>query len=442
MINNMRDLGGIRTKDGRVLRQGMLVRSANLSEASSEDLKDVTTVIDLRTPKERDEAPDQCYNAQYLPIAIFESMVSGISHENESMTGRIPKMTWLYEQLILQCRETFRKVVLEIMEHDYRSGAVLWHCTEGKDRCGLTTALILEILGVDRETIMEDYLRTNRVNIPKADKIREQVAAFHGQEYADSVYQAYIADEDYLNAAWNAMEENSIGEYLEIDEQMIHDFREKILEDENRAIIFDLDGTLWDSSEQVSIIWNHVFERHPDIKVRLTKNDVTGFMGKTMEQIGEMLFPDKDMAFCTGIMDECAEEENIYLAEHGAVLFDGLRETIDTLKKDYSLYIVSNCQGGYIEAFQKAHGFVDDFDDIEMSGRTGKTKGENIRILMERNHIKKAVYVGDTAGDEEAARYAGIPFIYAAYGFGKPVSPDQTIYAVTELPDVISHMMA
>jgi len=186
----MRDLGGMKTKDGRVIRPGMLMRSAQLSEAEGDDLKGISEVIDLRTPKERLEAPDQTWYSCYSPMPIFETIMPGISHEDE-LTGRsVPDMTKLYEKLMKECADTFRDVLLEIMNHDYDSGAVLWHCTEGKDRCGMTSALILEMLGVSREFIMEDYLKTNRINLPKARKIQQQAAAIYGAEVAEGVYQA------------------------------------------------------------------------------------------------------------------------------------------------------------------------------------------------------------------------------------------------------------
>ena len=99
------------------------------------------------------------------------------------------------------------------------------------------------------------------------------------------------------------------------------------------------------------------------------------------------------------------------------------------------MYIVSNCQDGYVPAFLHAHKLEEYFVDIEMSGRTGLDKGNNIALLMKRNRIKTAVYVGDTDGDEKAARFAGIPFIYAGYGFGKAVSPDAVIMDIRELPE-------
>ena len=68
-----------------------------------------------------------------------------------------------------------------------------------------------------------------------------------------------------------------------------------------------------------------------------------------------------------------------------------------------------------------------------MSGRTGMDEGRNIKLIMERNGIDNAVYVGDTEGDENAARYAGIPFIWASYGFGKAKSPDKVIRSIKDI---------
>ena len=81
------------------------------------------------------------------------------------------------------------------------------------------------------------------------------------------------------------------------------------------------------------------------------------------------------------------------------------------------------------------------FDDIECWGNNELPKGENNKLIMKRNHVTNAVYVGDTAGDEESARVAGIPFIYAAYGFGKALSPDYTINAFTELPELLERLV-
>jgi len=88
------------------------------------------------------------------------------------------------------------------------------------------------------------------------------------------------------------------------------------------------------------------------------------------------------------------------------------------LKKSYTLYIVSNCQDGYIQAFLNYHKMWDYFEDFECSGKTSRFKGENIKLIIDRNNLDKAIYVGDTQGDLNAANLALIPFVYASYGFG------------------------
>ena len=233
MIQNKRDLGGLKTKDGRRVKPGMFIRSAQLAEAEEQDLEGISTIIDLRTVAEREEKPDQACGREYLPIPIFEKVnegIDGVSHEEKKQQSVIPDMAVLYGILMKVYADSFRRVMLAILEHDYSKGAVLWHCTEGKDRCGMTTALILEALGVDRETITQDYLKTNLVNIPKAEAIRERTIRTHGKEMADSIYQAFIADERYLNSAWEEMGNDYITGRLGISEEMLEKFRNKALE--------------------------------------------------------------------------------------------------------------------------------------------------------------------------------------------------------------------
>ena len=230
MIQNMRDLGGLKTQDGKAIKPHCLIRSAHLYQAKESDLNGITTVIDLRTAGESAQAPDQTWHCEYLPLPVFTEEEAGISHEQEISAQLIPDMAYLYGRLIRECTASFRRILLTIMEHDYMSGAVLWHCTEGKDRCGLITALILETLGVNRETIMEDYLKTNVVNLPKAVRIHDRLLHTQGKAMAEAAYQAYIADERYLQAAWDAMGEGYVRSKLGIDEETISRFNKVVLE--------------------------------------------------------------------------------------------------------------------------------------------------------------------------------------------------------------------
>lgn len=185
------------------------------------------------------------------------------------------------------------------------------------------------------------------------------------------------------------------------------------------SIIFDLDGTLWDAVDNILISWNEVINRHSDLAKPITKAQLTECMGLKMDDIAAKLFPylhrDKQLM----LLNECSEFELDYLAAHGARLFDGITEIIDTLSKTHRLFMCSNCQKGYIECFLSYFKLEKYFEDIECWGNTGLSKGENNSLIIKRNHLTAPVYVGDTDGDRLSAEKAGIPFIYAAYGFGQ-----------------------
>ncbi len=206
-------------------------------------------------------------------------------------------------------------------------------------------------------------------------------------------------------------------------------------------IMFDLDGTMWDSAESVADSWNEVFREADPTLPALTADDVHRVMGMTMKEISEVLQPAMNPAIREEVFERCCRHEVDYLYDHPGRLYPGLRETLDALREaGYDLAVVSNCQRGYVEAFLHSSGLGDRFIDYEEWERTGLSKGENIRLVMERNGYRRAVYIGDTAKDQEAAKAAGIPFIHAAYGFGKTVEPEGVIRDITELPEAVRRL--
>ncbi len=184
------------------------------------------------------------------------------------------------------------------------------------------------------------------------------------------------------------------------------------------GIIFDMDGTLWDSSEGVAKSWTEIVKKEYDKERVITQEDIQGVMGRTMDKIADALFPELSKEDRMGLLRKCCDYENEYLRIHGGVLYPDLEETLIALKENFDLYIVSNCQAGYIEAFLEHYGFGHYFKDIECYGNNDLPKSENIRKIVERNSLGKAVYVGDIQGDYDAATAAGLPFIHASYGFG------------------------
>ncbi|MDO4976097.1 MAG: HAD family hydrolase [Eubacteriales bacterium] len=209
-----------------------------------------------------------------------------------------------------------------------------------------------------------------------------------------------------------------------------------------KAIIFDLDGTLWDSTGYTCDIWNTVFSRYEDISIHMDQDLMGSLMGFTMEEIGQKLFPEFSPEKQMQIIDEIGEEEVRFLTVHGGKIYDGLENVLEELVETYDLYIVSNSQDGYVQSFLIAHHMESYFKDIEMSGRSGKDKEENIRLIMKRNGIRDAIYVGDTTGDEKASHRAGIPFVYASYGFGQTKNPDGVIHNLRELSDVVEDIFS
>ncbi len=199
------------------------------------------------------------------------------------------------------------------------------------------------------------------------------------------------------------------------------------------SIIFDLDGTIWDPIDTVLSAWNSIIRKSNLINSELTRQDFEGTMGLQMDEISRKLFPDLANTEREKLINDCCEVEQSILEKNGGVLFPNVENVLKELSQKYKLYIVSNCQDGYIEAFYKFHRLDQYFLDFENPGRTGLSKGENINLIIERNNLANPVYVGDTQGDLEAARFANIPFIYAEYGFGQVNQYDMKIESVEEL---------
>lgn len=205
------------------------------------------------------------------------------------------------------------------------------------------------------------------------------------------------------------------------------------------GVIFDLDGTLWDSSYQVGIAWNDVIRRY-GIDLELTPERMSVMMGRTVPEIGEIVFPFVEPEKRKALLDDCCTEENRRLNLYGGDVFPCVIETIKELSEEYPLFIVSNCQDGYIESFLNYHNMHPYITDTECVGRTGLDKAGNIKLICKRNCLYRAVYIGDTARDMRSAKEAGVPFIFASYGFGSAENTEYSINSFGELPRLLGRI--
>ena len=147
------------------------------------------------------------------------------------------------------------------------------------------------------------------------------------------------------------------------------------------GIIFDVDGTLWDSSKGVADSWNEALAQN-NIDVRITQADIQGIMGLTMDVIADKFFGKYPQKRRMEIMELCASHENDYLAEHGGEIYDKAKETFAYLRERCPLFIVSNCQQGYIECFLKHYKLGKYFTDHLCWGDNLFKKGDNIKLIM------------------------------------------------------------
>jgi len=203
------------------------------------------------------------------------------------------------------------------------------------------------------------------------------------------------------------------------------------------SIIFDLDGTLWDSTETSSKVWTKIVGNYSDVTDTITSDKLKKLFGKPLSQIGIELFTSVDKNRAIELINECCEKQNTFISQEGGILYPNLEETLQDLSRNYKLCIVSNCEGGYIESFYEAHKLEKYFLDYECPGRTRLYKADNIKLVIERNGLQNPIYVGDTLGDATAAKEAGIPFIYARYGFGTVTEYDYVIDSFQELINLL-----
>ena len=186
------------------------------------------------------------------------------------------------------------------------------------------------------------------------------------------------------------------------------------------GIIFDIDGTLWNTTPVVAEAWTSCLKKEEGLDITITATQLTQLFGQLLSDIAKQIFPGMPEAEQLRLIDKCCEREHqaIQMSEE-KLLYDGIPDVFRELAGLHSLFIVSNCEAGYIEVFLKKTQLTPFVTDHLCPGDTGLAKAANIREIVRRHHLTKPVYVGDTRGDYLACQEAGVDFIHAGYGFGQ-----------------------
>ena len=200
------------------------------------------------------------------------------------------------------------------------------------------------------------------------------------------------------------------------------------------SLIFDIDGTLWDSRALVAEGYNEQLRKEGLDHLCVDAERLKTLFGKVMTEIADALFESLPQEDRYPLLERCMENENRHLAEDPCHIgYPLVKETLTELAKKHRLFIVSNSQSGYPQLCISKLGLDELIQGHLCFGDTGTSKGQTILRLMREHNITSCAYIGDTQGDLEACREAGVPFIFAEYGLGQADSYDAKIETFAQL---------
>ncbi len=197
------------------------------------------------------------------------------------------------------------------------------------------------------------------------------------------------------------------------------------------ALIFDLDGTLWDAAAPTARGWNAALAEL-GAQTRVTVEGIRSVAGTPFVGCVEILVPELCPPSDT-TLNALDTHEKRAIVESGGILFAGVEGGLRQLASLYPLYLLSNCQGWYYDLFMTTGGLGEYFAGGDCNGFSGLGKAQMLRRLAERQALKNAVYIGDTQGDHDSAREAGMSFGFARYGFGFASESEQVFESFAEL---------
>ncbi|MFA6376809.1 MAG: HAD-IA family hydrolase [Candidatus Paceibacterota bacterium] len=209
---------------------------------------------------------------------------------------------------------------------------------------------------------------------------------------------------------------------------------------ENDAIIFDIDGTLWNACAATAKGWNDGLEKL-GIKKIIFPLQIENLAGKTQEEAVNILFPGLYGTYPNLVetLDIC---ESDAIRTQGGMFYGGVIDGIKKLASHYKIFIVSNCTDWYVRVFLDFSKFEPVISGFDCNGMSGLPKNEMLARMRKDFSLENPVYVGDTASDEEATRSAGMDFVYVSYGFGKPKGNPKTFDSFADLVGYFTENMS
>lgn len=202
-------------------------------------------------------------------------------------------------------------------------------------------------------------------------------------------------------------------------------------------IVFDLDGTLWDPMEMAAEAWRQGCHVYGIDETIITHDNLSKAFGHPIGELGEVMLPGVDPSIQSSVIDRVSLLEVQLIPLGLGTPYPDLHAVMEELALAHKLYICSNCQKGYIEAFLQTYSLEHLFSDTICAGDTGFGKGANLALLLTRNAIDDAVMVGDMDSDRNAAIENRIPFIHATYGFGEVHDGEMRIDSLMDLANRI-----
>lgn len=195
------------------------------------------------------------------------------------------------------------------------------------------------------------------------------------------------------------------------------------------AIIFDMDGTLWDAIDTYAEIWNMAFERD-GVKRHITRDDLLSLIGTPIDDILRHFVPEERVEPILHTISQLVVTE---LPRLGGKLYNGVQEGIARLSQHYKLFMLSNCDELELPIFVRYAGIEEYITDTLAYGNTRLRKAENMQLLARKHNLQHPVYVGDTNGDCQEAHRADVPFVWLSYGFGSTADYQLRFDSFTEL---------